>query len=126
MKKILISLFICVLVVLSITPVHADITINGDQISLGNPSSSSSSSSPEAKAKDVGNGIITLANYFVGIAGGIGIIGLVISAARFATATGNPRKLEEAKQGILTCVIGLALLGAVNLIVHLAFGLFKV
>lgn len=55
----------------------------------------------------------------------ISVISIIISGVELAASAGNPRKKEHAWHRMKYSLIGAAGLGAINLIIHLAFGLLR-
>ncbi len=57
------------------------------------------------------------------VAGIIGLVMIMIGGVRYATSTGDPKKVSQAKNTILFAIVGLVVAASAQLIVHFAIKL---
>ncbi len=133
MKKMILSVFATVFMVLGLTsvatisPAYADILCpNGNKVTGNDYSKCDAFSNSNIKDQDLMKTLNTIINVIVGVVGFVSVAMIVIGGISFATSQGDTSKTTKARNTILYGVVGLvvALLAfaIVNFVLTNVFG----
>lgn len=121
-KKTLTNAFIGLAIVMSATAIFGAIRIaiaNGNNTSIGNYAGQD----VVIANVDPGTMVEGLISWFVGVAGLVSAIFVVYGGIAYVTSSGDPSKLQKAKQIITYALIGLAICGLAELITAFVGGI---
>lgn len=117
-KKTLTQAFIGLAIVMS-----ASVILNSIRIALGADSFNENCATGECV--DPGTMITSLIQWVIGVAGAVALIFIVVGAFGYITSSGDPSKVQKAKQTILYAAIGLVIVALAEIITAFVSGTIR-